>query len=172
MARLTQFQSGSPRFTAVFVALFVFSIQYVGITRPAIAQSAGARFEQSALSIHTRAGAVHKFKIEIARTAEQQALGLMYRRRLAADAGMLFLHQRSRRARMWMKNTFIPLDMIFVGANGRIVDLKQRTVPRSLAIITSRKSVIAVFEVNAGTVSRLGLAIGDRLVHPWFTPAK
>ncbi len=143
-----------------------------GMASPGAAQRGDPRFARSTLTIHTKAGAAHEFKIEIARTVEQRALGLMYRRRLAADAGMLFLHERFERARMWMKNTYIPLDMLFVGPDGRIVDLKQRTVPQSLAIITSRKSVIAVFEVNAGTVSRLGLAIGDRLDHPAFTLSK
>jgi len=88
------------------------------------------------------------------------------------DAGMLFLHGRAERARMWMKNTYIPLDMLFVAGDGRIVGMKQRTVPHSPAIISSREPVMAVLELNAGTVSRLGIRIGDRLVYPAFGGSK
>jgi len=164
-------QGRSGRFrrrSAALVLLTALALPGSGVSVQAAAQPAGTGFERSALSIRTQSGAVHKFRVEIARTAQQQALGLMYRRRMAADAGMLFLHRRPGPARMWMKNTYIPLDMLFVGADGRIVDMKQRTVPGSLAVIASRKSVVAVLELNAGTVSRLGIAIGDRLDHPAF----
>lgn len=153
-------------------AFGVFGVLWCMNATPAVAQQVAPRFEQSTLTIHTRAGVAHPFKIEIARTAKQMALGLMYRRRMAVDAGMLFIHERTERVRMWMKNTYIPLDMLFVGANGRILDLKQRTVPLSLSIIASKKPVLAVFEVNAGTVSRLGIAIGDRVDHLAFRPSK
>lgn len=155
-----------------FAVLLMLGVLWGIVATPATAQRGASQFERSALTIHTRAGGVHKFKIEIARTSKQMELGLMYRRRLAVDAGMLFVHDRAERVRMWMKNTYIPLDMLFVDADGRIIDLKQRTVPRSLAIIVSKKPVLAVFEVNAGTVSRLGIAIGDRLNHQAFTPSK
>lgn len=139
-----------------------------GIADPAAAQRPGQGFERAKLTIRTRAGVAHHFQVEIARTAQQQALGLMFRRRLAPEAGMLFLQQRPKTARMWMKNTYIPLDMLFVAADGRIVDMKLRTVPGSLAVIASRKPVIAVLELNAGTVSRLGIEKGDRLEYPAF----
>ncbi len=170
--RYASIRSGYARGATHFVVLVALGVLWGVIAGPVAAQRNAPRFEKSALTIHTRAGAVHRFKIEIARTPKQMALGLMYRRRLAADAGMLFVHDRTERVRMWMKNTYIPLDMLFVGADGRILDMKQRTVPRSLAIIASKKPVLAVFEVNAGTVSRLGIGIGDRLDHPAFRPSK
>jgi len=157
---------------ALCVLLCASVVLWCGTAGPAVAQRGDPGFEKSALTVHTRAGKVYRFRIEIARTAEQKSLGLMYRRRLAPDAGMLFLHQRDERARMWMKNTYIPLDMLFVDGDGRIVDMKQRTVPHSLAIIASGQPVKAVFEVNAGTAARLGIAIGDRLDYPAFRARK
>ena len=116
-------------------------------------------------------GAAHRFSVEIARTPEQQQLGLMFRRKLAADAGMLFLYERPYRISMWMKNTLIPLDMIFIGVDGRIVDIAQRTVPHSVEPIYAGKPAIAVLEVNGGTAARLGLRIGDRVEHEAFGKA-
>lgn len=170
--RYASIRSGHAWGAAHFAALVALGVLLGVIAIPAAAQQGAIRFEQSELTIHTRAGAVHRFKIEIVRTPEQMALGLMYRRRMAADAGMLFVHERTERVRMWMKNTYIPLDMLFVGADGRILGMKQRTVPRSLAIIVSKKPVLAVFEVNAGTVSRLGIGIGDRIDHLVFRSSK
>jgi uncharacterized membrane protein (UPF0127 family) len=92
----------------------------------------------------------------------------MYRRRMARDAGMLFLYKRSAPVQMWMKNTLIPLDMIFIAADGRIVTITERAVPRSLETISSGVPVIAVLELNGGTVSRLKIAVGDRIFHPAF----
>jgi len=127
-------------------------------------------FETTALSIRTAAGE-HRFTVELARSPRQQSQGLMFRRRLAADAGMLFLHPVPRRATMWMKNTFIPLDMLFVAADGRITQIVERTTPHSLEVIASDRPVSAVLELNAGTAARLGIRIGDRLVHPAFRDA-
>ncbi len=107
----------------------------------------------------------HRFEVEVARTAEEQARGLMHRRELAADAGMLFDYGRPRNVAMWMRNTHIPLDMIFIGADWRITRIVERTVPFSLATVASEGPVRAVLEVNAGTASRLGIRPGDRVVH-------
>ena len=81
---------------------------------------------------------------------------------------MLFLYPVSEPVTMWMKNTFIPLDMLFVAADGRITHMVQRTVPHSIVNISSGGPVTAVLEVNGGTVERLGLGIGDRILHPAF----
>ncbi len=124
-------------------------------------------FERTTLDIET-AGGRHSFDIELALTPEQQSQGLMFRRQLAADAGMLFYHQRDRVVSMWMRNTFVPLDMLFVAADGRIVHIAERTVPQSLATITAGRPVRAVLEVNAGTARRLAIKPGDRLIHPLF----
>ncbi|MHA1114055.1 MAG: DUF192 domain-containing protein [Alphaproteobacteria bacterium] len=114
----------------------------------------------------------HVFSVEVARTLDSQARGLMFRRRLAPDAGMLFLYEPPRPIVMWMRNTFIPLDMIFFAADGRITRIVERAVPRSEARIPSGGPVRGVLEVNAGTAARLGIAPGDRLRHPAVETAR
>jgi len=124
-------------------------------------------FAQSRLAIETGAGR-HVFQVEIARTPQQLSFGLMYRRRLPADAGMLFDYHPPQPVAMWMKNTFIPLDMLFIAADGRITRIAARTVPHSLDVIASKKPVRAVLELNAGTASRLGIKTGDVVRHEIF----
>ncbi|MBU0795857.1 MAG: DUF192 domain-containing protein, partial [Alphaproteobacteria bacterium] len=114
-------------------------------------------FERSALIIETVDGRQHRFTIELAVTPEQQARGLMYRERMDGDAGMLFVYDRSERISMWMKNTIIPLDMIFVDAAGRIIGIEERTIPFSTQTIESPGRALAVLELNAGTASRLNI---------------
>ncbi len=128
---------------------------------------AQATFERSTLTIETL-GESHEFDIELALTPAQQAQGLMFRRQMAPDAGMLFYHPRDTVATMWMRNTFLPLDMLFVAADGRIVHIVERTVPQSLTTISAGRPVRAVLELNAGTVRRLAIGDGDRLIHPLF----
>jgi uncharacterized membrane protein (UPF0127 family) len=122
------------------------------------------------LTIQTTRDA-HKFSIEIARTPEQLQYGLMFRNKLPADAGMLFIYDRPQRISMWMKNTLIPLDMIFIGADGRIVDIAERRVPHSIEPVYSSAPALGVLEVNGGTVSRLGIKPGDRVVSEAFRPS-
>ena len=122
-------------------------------------------FETGRLTIRS-GGRSHEFRVELARTARQHAQGLMHRRRMAADAGMLFIHRRPAPRSMWMKNTFIPLDMLFLGADGTILKIVERTVPLSTRAIRSGKPAIAVLELNAGTAERLGLQEGDRVLSP------
>ena len=130
-----------------------------------------ATFDRSVLSIETAEGR-HDFDIELALTPAQQTQGLMFRRQMAATAGMLFYHPREIVASMWMRNTFLPLDMLFVDSDGRIVHIAERTVPQSLTTITAGKPVRAVLEVNAGTVHRLAIRTGDRLIHSLFGNAE
>ncbi|MEC8676191.1 MAG: DUF192 domain-containing protein [Pseudomonadota bacterium] len=108
----------------------------------------------------------HHFQIELAITADQRARGLMGRRDLAPDGGMLFIFPAVARQVMWMKNTPLPLDMLFLDADGRIVRIVERTVPFSTAHISSRRPVKAVLELRGGTAGRLGLKVGDRLTAP------
>ncbi len=126
------------------------------------------RFERDVLSIETADGQSHRLEVELALTGEQHAQGLMYRRNLAADAGMLFLYNGAGMLSMWMKNTAIPLDMMFIAPDGRIVDIAERTVPYSLETISARFAASAVLEVNGGTVARLGIQPGDRVRHRAF----
>ena len=107
----------------------------------------------------------HRFEIEVARTPDEQARGLMYRQSLPPAAGMLFEYGPPQNIAMWMRNTYIPLDMIFIGADWRITRIAQRTVPLSLTTVASEGAVTAVLEVNAGTTSRLGIRPGDRVVY-------
>lgn len=133
----------------------------------AAAPATAGALETSKLTIAS-GEARHAFTVELARTSDEQAQGLMYRRKMAADAGMLFPFQWDQEAAFWMKNTYIPLDMLFVADDGRIVNIAQRTVPLSLAVVASEGPVRAVLELNGGTAARLGIRPGDRVVHPLF----
>jgi uncharacterized membrane protein (UPF0127 family) len=125
------------------------------------------RFPISELTIVSATG-THRFKIEVAETPAQMTQGLMFRRSLAPDAGMLFDYKEPIAATMWMRNTLIPLDMLFVDAQGRIINIHQRAVPQSLDVIAAAAPVRAVIELNGGTAARLGIAPGDQVVHPIF----
>jgi len=126
------------------------------------AGGAEVAFGKAAVRIETAAGARH-FEVELAETPEQRARGLMFRRRLAPDAGMLFLFPPGERPTMWMANTWLPLDMLFADAGGRIVHIVPNTVPRSRLTISSPHPARMVLELGSGAARRLGLATGDRL---------
>jgi uncharacterized membrane protein (UPF0127 family) len=130
-----------------------------------------AEFPRGTLTVAT-AGGRHAFAIEMATSEQQLAQGLMYRRRLDADAGMLFDFGQVRPVSMWMRNTFIPLDMLFIAADGRVVSIAERTVPESLTVLSAPEPVRAVLEVNGGTAARLGIRPGDKVVHPLFGPER
>lgn len=110
-------------------------------------------------------------RVEVVDTPETRTLGLMHRRHLAADAGMLFDFGRPTRVSMWMKDTFIPLDMLFIDEIGVIAGIAENTEPHSLAAIRAPRPVLAVLEVNAGTTRKLGIVVGDRVEHRIFAPA-
>ena len=111
------------------------------------------------------ADARHHFFVEVALTDRQWSRGLMFRKDMAHDRGMLFRYDGARTVAMWMKNTFIPLDMVFVGADGRIKRIAENTTPLSLETIYSGGPVAAVIELNGGTARRLGIAPGDRVIY-------
>jgi uncharacterized membrane protein (UPF0127 family) len=125
------------------------------------------QFPKSELTIVSATGR-HRFKVEVAETPAQMTQGLMFRRGLAPDAGMLFDYKQPTAATMWMRNTLIPLDMLFVDAQGKIVNIHQRAVPQSLDVIAADAPVRAVIELNGGTAARLGIEPGDQVVHPIF----
>jgi uncharacterized protein len=135
-----------------------------------VARAQLAQFPSAALTIVTASGP-HEFTVELATTPQQMAQGLMFRQRLAPDAGMLFDYATPSMATMWMKNTLIPLDMLFVDATGHIVNIHERAVPRSLAVIAAAAPVRAVIELNGGTAARLEIRPGDRVVYPIFGDA-
>lgn len=119
------------------------------------------------LSITGPAGS-HAFQVEVMRTDEDRARGLMFRRSMAADHGMLFDFERVQPVSMWMRNTYLPLDMVFIRADGIVSRIAVDTEPLSERTITSGEPVLSVLELNAGTARRLGLRPGDRVDHPLF----
>jgi uncharacterized membrane protein (UPF0127 family) len=125
------------------------------------------RFATSALTIVSAAGP-HHFAVEVAETPAQMEQGLMFRRTMPPDAGMLFDYKTPTVATMWMRNTLIPLDMLFVDAQGLIINIHERAVPQSLDVIAAAAPVRAVIELNGGTAARLGIAPGDLVQHPIF----
>ena len=132
---------------------------------PATGQRRLAKFARSILVIRS-GDREHRFSVEIARTPREHARGLMFRRRMAADAGMLCVYDPPRPVSMWMRNTYLPLDMFFIAPNGRISHIVERTVPLSEENIPSRGTVRAVLELNAGTAARLGIEPGATVFAP------
>ena len=117
------------------------------------------------LTLETTSG-THPFNIEVATTAKERELGLMFRTSLPADGGMLFLYETPQPIAMWMKNTIIPLDMIFIDDWGRVHRIEPNTEPFSLDPIPSDGDVLGILEVNAGVAEKIGLKVGDKIVYP------
>jgi uncharacterized membrane protein (UPF0127 family) len=111
---------------------------------------------------------LHSFTVEVADTDSERAIGLMHRNHLAPDRGMLFDYKYPQRPRFWMRNTFIPLDMIFIDASGKIVHIAESVPPHSESTVGARRQSQAVLEVAAGTAKRLGLSVGDQVGHQIF----
>jgi uncharacterized membrane protein (UPF0127 family) len=126
-------------------------------------------FEEMPLAIEAKSGRF-EFVVEVAASPEQRGRGLMFREELAEDRGMLFDFGKLQRASMWMRNTYVPLDMLFIAADGRITQIVTDTPPLSDVVIASREPVRAVLELRAGVTTELGIAPGDRIVHPLFAP--
>jgi hypothetical protein len=141
-------------FSSVLVALFVLTT--------AVARA----MPVETVTVVTASGKT-EFETEIATTEEERSVGLMFRRHLAPDKAMLFDFGKPRRASMWMKNTYIPLDMIFISADGTVEGVIAAK-PHSTAVVTVDAPVKAVLEVIAGTAKRIGLKKGDRVIHRIF----
>ena len=138
-------------------------------TGPARAQGAALTQPTTTepLEIVTASGR-HMFAIEVMRTDEERGRGLMFRRFMPADRGMLFDFKTEQPVLMWMKNTYIPLDMIFMSRNGTVTHVAANTEPMSERTISSGPPAFAVLEVNAGVAAKIGLKPGDRVVHGLF----
>lgn len=121
--------------------------------------------ELDQLEIITNSGA-HAFLVELALTGEQRATGLMHRDQMDENAGMLFRFDRSRPVAMWMKNTLISLDMIFIRADGTVANVHRNAVPHSERVIGSGEPVLYVLELNGGIAEKIGVKSGDRVIHP------
>jgi uncharacterized protein len=146
---------------AALVAAALFGALHVAPAVPAAAAEFGT------LEIVSKSG-VHVFAVELAVTDEERARGLMFRRELPEGKGMLFDFKRDQDVSMWMENTYVSLDMIFIRADGRIARIAENTEPLSRKIISSGGPVRGVLEVVAGTARKLGLAAGDKVAHPMF----
>ena len=132
-------------------------------------ETKGFRFDE--LIIATQQNRI-TFQIEIADTNAQRAQGLMWREKLPKNTGMLFDYKIVDHVFMWMKNTLIPLDMIFISESGRITNIVKNTTPHSIQIIASGAPVLAVLEIPAGTTSEYNIQIGDRVIHHIFSREK
>jgi uncharacterized membrane protein (UPF0127 family) len=132
------------------------------VAAPATLAQSLQTFPTGELTIESTSGP-HKFTVEIATTPAQMEQGLMFRRAMAPDAGMLFVFKTPSQGSMWMKNTFIPLDMLFIDREGRIINIAERRVPESLDTAAAAAPARAVLELNGGTAARLGIQPGDRV---------
>ena len=150
------------RLTLIIIVVFLFS---TFSHENGAAFAASEKLESLVIRVD---GAEIKFNVEVARTPSQQEVGLMFRRSLPKDQGMLFIYPYQSIVKMWMKNTFIPLDMVFINSEGIVKKIVERTVPLSLNVISSEEKVIAVLELNGGTSNRIGLKRGDLVFHPYF----
>ena len=134
-------------------------------TTAAAPPTAGATHPESGLPVIpltvSHDGQSHGFRVEVARTSEEQAKGLMFRRAMGADEGMLFPFDPPRQASFWMKNTVISLDLLFIRADGSVESIAANAVPYSLDPISSGEPVAAVLEIAAGRAAELGIKPGD-----------
>jgi uncharacterized membrane protein (UPF0127 family) len=150
---------------AVFLGL---SAQPAAAQGPAPQTAAPVTFGRAQVVIETAAGTRLPLQVEVAETPDQLHQGLMFRESIPDAGGMLFLLGAEITASFWMRNTFIPLDMLFIAHDGRISSIHHRAAPGSTAIISSREPVTGVLEINGGLAQRLGIRAGDRLIHPAF----
>jgi uncharacterized protein len=116
------------------------------------------------------ASGTHVFQIELARSPAEREKGLMFRRYLPKDRGMLFDFGAPEPAAMWMENTYLPLDMLFIRADGTVARIETHTEPLSRRVIAAGEPVLGVLELNAGVCDELGIKPGDRVTHPMFKP--
>jgi uncharacterized membrane protein (UPF0127 family) len=141
------------RATFVVALAFIISLGYAMVA-PAL--------PVTVITIDTHKGS-KSFTVELASDHASQERGLMYRRTLAPNAGMLFDFHTSAKVGFWMKNTVLPLDILFIRANGTISTIKQNATPYSTTIIRSTEPIRAVLEINGGRVHNLGIQPGDRV---------
>lgn len=145
---------------AVLAALLGFGVGFdIGVPAQAL--------EKQPLTFISSTGR-HKITVEVADEEGERNTGLMFRQSLGDDEGMIFLYTHEEDISMWMKNTYISLDMIFVRSNGTISRIETGTEPFSENIISSGGKVLAVIEMKAGSAKRLGLKLGDKVSYPAF----
>lgn len=143
------------------------ALLWAGQHRATTEPQSNATGRMERLDIVTSTG-THTLNVEIAETPEEQALGLMFRTELAENRGMLFTHRTPRELTMWMRNTYIPLDMVFIRADGTVHRIEERTEPFSERIVASQGPAAAVLEIAGGEAERLGIKAGDTVRHRHF----
>jgi uncharacterized membrane protein (UPF0127 family) len=155
------------RFSSFIV--FCVAVTFLNANSPGFAEPTVAPQQSGLETLEiVTAGGAHEFSVEVMRTDQQRERGLMFRRFLPPDRGMLFDFGTERPIMMWMKNTYLPLDMIFIARTGKVVGLAENAEPLSEKIIPSRAPAFGVLEVNAGTIAKIGVKIGDSVRHPLF----
>jgi len=142
--------------------LFAFMMLVLGTSLLGSALFGRSELVVEPLSIETATG-IHEFSVEMARSPAEQARGLMFRKWMPFDHGMLFVFPGEGPIRMWMKNTYLRLDMIFVARSGQVVDIHENAVPFSEEVISSAGAAYAVLEVHAGTVAKIRLRRGNSI---------
>lgn len=148
--------------------LFLCFILISGAVFQSSANGQQAKLPVETVVVRTADGREHNFQSEMALTPTQQADGMMFRTEMAPDEGMLFVFPEPRRASFWMRNTLIPLDMIFVRQNGRIANIVANATPQTDTSRRSTGRVRAVFEIPGGRAAELGIKAGDLVIHPAF----
>ncbi len=147
--------------TLFWATAFVFALKTVAVA-------------QGALNVvSTKQGAQKvEWTVELASDDASRTKGLMFRKEMAPHHGMLFRFAAVRSVSMWMKNTFIPLDMVFMDERGAVTHIHTGAVPHSLDIISSNGPARFVLEINSGEAKKYNLEVGHQFQHPWFQPAK
>ena len=150
------------------LALILLGVAGSGFAPTTSAQTAAPQAQKlEPLAVLTGAGR-REFQVEVARNDDDRARGLMFRRSLSPDRGMLFDFARVEPVSMWMQNTYIPLDMLFIRPDGSVARVAENAEPLSTRTIPSGEPVLAVLELAGGTAARLGIKAGDRVEHPLF----
>jgi len=149
------------------ILVFVFSF-VSALAEDGRGKESWVTFETDTLTIEKADGEMLEYQVELAIEPEQKRRGLMFREELAPNAGMLFIFDAEKKHTFWMKDTLIPLDMIFIDKNGFINHIHHMAKPLDLTHVTSDKDALAVLEVNGGEADRVGIDLGDRVYHETF----
>lgn len=159
---------GAPRADCGWFLRFC-RVAFAGAAILACAAATAGEGQFEPLSIITATG-THPFSVEVMRTPRELEKGLMFRTSMPEDHGMLFDFQTEQSVMMWMKNTYIPLDMIFMGKTGKVVGIVANAKPMSDQILGVVAPTYAVLELNGGEAAKIGLKVGDKVDHPIFSP--
>ena len=146
--------NGDSRRSGCFVLLLLMAAGCIGQTQ----------FKSGSLTINTKYDNLY-YRVEVADNPRLKSIGLMYRSNLPANQGMLLLNEKPQRLNIWMKNTFIPLDIIYIDTNGYIVKIVENAQPESTKVMPSDGRVKAVLELKAGQVQKRDIAVGDRVTY-------